>query len=39
MSIDMPRSQFKEACRTIFDKIDTDSDGVLDTNEFLAFIA
>lgn len=39
MSIDMPRSKFKEGCRMIFDKIDTDSDGVLDQNEFKQFLA
>jgi hypothetical protein len=30
MSIDMPRKEFRDACRAIFDKIDTDFDGVLD---------
>ena len=39
MSIDMPRGKFKDACRQIFDKIDTDSDGVLDKDEFTQFLA
>jgi len=39
MSIDMPRGKFKDACRQIFDKIDTDSDGVLDKEEFTQFLA
>jgi Ca2+-binding EF-hand superfamily protein len=39
MSIDMPRKEFRDACRAIFDRIDTDFDGVLDQDEFKQFLA